>query len=98
MPPSSISEFVFPEPAWPGPTTSDSRLRTLLRLSTSVSVCQRKVNKKSMIRFAAGPLVLFGLSYALIAAAPPGWFLAGSAPQSYDTGVDPQVTYGGQSG
>jgi len=40
------------------------------------------------------PLVL-AASFSLFAAAPPGWLLAGSAPQSYETGVDRAVTYTG---
>lgn len=40
------------------------------------------------------PLVV-AISYSLFAAAPPGWYLAGSAPRSYDSGVDQTVTYGG---
>ena len=48
-----------------------------------------------MSRFAVRLLLIASLSFALFAAAPPGWFLAGSAPQSYDTGVDRTVTYAG---
>lgn len=40
-------------------------------------------------------LLVLAVSYSLFAAAPPGWFLAGSAPRSYETGVDRAVTYGG---
>ena len=48
-----------------------------------------------MSRFAVCVLLIASLSFALFAAAPPGWFLAGSALQSYDTGVDRTVTYAG---
>ena len=37
----------------------------------------------------------FFCSLTLQAAAPTGWFLAGSKPASYDTGVDAQVSYNG---
>lgn len=40
------------------------------------------------------PLAL-AVSYSLFAAAPPGWFMAGSAPRSYETGIDRAVTYSG---
>ena len=49
-----------------------------------------------MFRFAASWLLVFALSFVLFAAAPAGWLLAGSAPQSYDTGVDQQVTFSSQ--
>lgn len=51
--------------------------------------------KKHLLRSAAA-LLFIALSCLLFAAAPSGWFLAGSAPQSYDTGVDPQVVFAGQ--
>ena len=42
------------------------------------------------------PLLLLAIaSLSLQAAAPRGWFLAGSMPASYDTGVDGQASYNG---
>lgn len=48
-----------------------------------------------MIRFALPVSLVLALSYSLLAGPPPGWFLAGSSPRSYDTGVDQTVTYAG---
>ena len=48
-----------------------------------------------MISFSLRVPLVLAVSYSLFAAAPPGWFLAGSAPQSYETGVDRTVTYSG---
>src|SRR5581483_12016409 len=51
--------------------------------------------RKPMIRLSFRTPLMLAASYALFAAAPPGWFLAGSAPRSYETGVDQTVTYAG---
>lgn len=42
--------------------------------------------------------IVWIVASALTAAVPPGWFLAGTAPQNYDTGVDPVIGVGGQPG
>ena len=42
------------------------------------------------------PLLLLLIAFlSSQAAAPPGWFLAGNKPASYDTGVDGQASYNG---
>lgn len=47
-----------------------------------------------MKRIAAGLLISLAAHFAF-AAAPAGWFLAGSKPTNYDTGVDESATYNG---
>ena len=42
-----------------------------------------------------GLVLLLTCSLAVQAAAPVGWFLAGSKPASYDVGTDPQAAYNG---
>ena len=47
------------------------------------------------VRFAlmTGLALMFALSLMLYAAAPQGWYLAGSKPAEYESGVDKQVQY-----
>lgn len=48
-----------------------------------------------MIRLTVRVPLALALFHSLFAQAPPGWFLAGSAPRSYATGVDRTVLYAG---
>jgi hypothetical protein len=53
-------------------------------------------SKHSLWRLAAGTAI--ALAACVLAAAanvPPGWFLAGSNPEAFETGVDTQQTYEG---
>ncbi len=52
-----------------------------------------KTTKRS--RAFVGVFLLIAYSLSLQAAAPTGWFLAGSRPASYDTGIDGQIAYNG---
>ena len=54
-----------------------------------------KTNVTRYSRSVVGLVLLIACSLALQAAAPTGWFLAGSKRASYETGTDAQVAYDG---
>ncbi len=54
-----------------------------------------KTNFTRRSRPVAGLILLLACSLALQAAAPTGWFVAGSKPASYEAGTDAQAAYNG---
>lgn len=53
---------------------------------------------RTFLRISGVLSILIIASLTLQAAAPRGWFLAGSKPASYESGIDAQASYNGHSG